>query len=277
MSAVVRPGAPSGPAVASVTMPASLRDLGAKLRVPTRAGGMLGWTALMLGAVESHKLAERTLGRGQAQEQIFDRYMRAWTAGLLRMFAVELRILGELPPAATGPRMVVANHRSALDIGIVLTHFGGSVLSRADLRDWPLLGLAAAKAQTIFVDRGSKQSGAAAIRAIRAQLARGRTVSVFPEGTTFAGDEVRPFNAGAFAAARRLDVEYVPVGVAYPPGSEFVEDTFADHVAAVAQRPSTPVVMAVGEPLRIDARAPAVAERLQRVVQELVHRARAEL
>ncbi|HVI00234.1 MAG TPA: lysophospholipid acyltransferase family protein [Enhygromyxa sp.] len=254
-----------------------LDPLRAKLRVPVRAGGMIGWTSVMLAAVESHKLIDRKLAAGQAQEQIFERYMRSWTSGLLRMFAVDLRIVGELPPAPTGPRMVISNHRSALDIGILLTHFGGSVLSRADLEDWPLLGLAASKAQTIFVDRDSKHSGAQAIRAIREHLQRGRTVSVFPEGTTFPGDEVRPFNAGAFVAARKLDVEYVPVGIAYPPGCEFVEASFVEHVAAVAQRPRTPAVMAVGAPLRLDARAGEVAERLHAEVQALVDRARAVL
>ena len=41
----------------------------------------------------------------------------------------------------------------------------------------------------IFVDRDSKQRGAQAIRQIRAQLQRNRTINVFPEGTVFAGDE----------------------------------------------------------------------------------------
>ena len=258
-------------------MASPLRFVSAKLMVPARAAGMVGWTSVMLAAVESHKLVDRKLATGDAQEQIFERYMRTWTAGLLRMFGVDLRIVGELPPPASGPRMIVSNHRSALDIGVLLTHFGGSVLSRADLKDWPLLGLAAQKAQTIFVDRESKHSGAQAIRAIREQLQRGRTVSVFPEGTTFPGDEVRPFNAGAFAAARKLGVEYVPVGIAYPPGCEFTEPSFVAHVAAVAERPRTPAVLAVGAPLRIDGRANDVAERLRTDVQGLVDRARAEL
>lgn len=258
-------------------MPGPLRELGAKLLIPTRAAGLAGWTAVMLAAVESHRLADRRLADGGAQEQIFERYMRRWTAGLLRMFAVDLTIVGELPPTPSGPRMIVSNHRSALDIGVLLTHFGGSLLSRADLRDWPLLGIAARQAQTIFVDREDARSGAQAIRAIREQLQRGRTISVFPEGTTFAGDEVRPFNAGAFAAARKLGVEYVPVGVAYPPGCEFVEPSFVEHLSAVAQRPRTPVVMVVGEPQRIEARAHAVAQQLHAEVQALVDRARREL
>jgi 1-acyl-sn-glycerol-3-phosphate acyltransferase len=254
-------------------MPAP-RNLSTKLLPPLRGAGVAGWTALMLAAVESHKLLERELGHGARQEQIFDRYMRAWTAGILRMCAVEVLIVPALPPAPSGARLVVSNHRSALDIPILLTSFGGSALSRADLEHWPLIGLAAQKAQTIFVDRESKQSGAQAIRAIRAQLQRGRTVNVFPEGTVFAGDEVRPFNAGAFAAARGLEVEYVPVGVAYPPGCEWVQEAFVDHARAVASRPRTTMALAVGEPRRIQGRAAEVSAQLHAEVTRLVLEAR---
>lgn len=254
-----------------------IRALGRKLLPPVRGAGVVGWTALMLAAVESHKLIDRELGEGHEQESIFESYMKTWTGGLLRMFAVDVRVVPGLPPPATGPRMVVSNHRSSIDIPLLLTHFGGSALSRGDLEDWPLIGLAAQKAQTIFVDRESKQSGAKAIRAIRAQLQRGRTINVFPEGTTFAGDEVRPFHAGAFAACRGLDVEYVPVGLAYPPAQEYTEDGIVEHFAAIAARRRTRVVMVVGEPLRIEGRAAKVSERLRAEVQARVHEARREL
>ncbi len=252
-------------------------DLRATLLRPTRAAGTAGWTAVMLAGVEAHKALDRKLAGGARQEAIFDRYMRTWTGGLLRMLGVDLTIVPGLPPAARGARLVVANHRSALDIPVLLTHFGGSVLSRADLEHWPLLGLAAQKAQTIFVDRDSSRSGAQAIRAIRDHLQRGRTITVFPEGTTFSGDDVRPFNAGAFAACRGLDVELLPVGLAYPHGYEYVEDSFLDHAKAVAARPRTPVVMVVGQPRPATGRTADLAESLRADVQRLVERARAEL
>lgn len=242
-----------------------------------RAAATLGWTAAMLAAVESHKAIDRFLAGGHEQEPIFERYMRTWTDGLQRMLGVDLHIVPPLPAPARGARMVVANHRSALDIPILLTQFGGSVLARGDMEAWPLLGLAAQKAQTIFVDRESSHSGAQAIRSIRDQLERGRTITVFPEGTTFAGDEVRPFNAGAFVACRRLDVELLPIGLAYPPGFEYVEDDFLEHAKNVAARPRTPVVMVVGESRQPTGKTAELAELLRSDVQALVHRARLEL
>lgn len=259
--------------------PGPIEQLRARGRSTLRGATLVGWTAGMLAAVEAHKALDRKLRAGdpRSQDAIFERYMRTWTRVGLEVAGVEVDASeGPLPAPPPGrARLVVANHRSAVDIPILLTWFGGSVLSHAGVEAMPLLGTAAQKAQTIFVDRDSKQSGARAIRAIREHLQRGRTINVFPEGTTFAGDEVRPFNAGAFAAGRNLDLEVIPVGLAYPPGYEFTEPTFLEHAAAVARRPGTRVAMVIGNPRPIRGRTAKVAAELRAEVQNLVHRARA--
>jgi hypothetical protein len=71
-------------------------------------------------------------------------------------------------------------------------------------------------------------------------------VIVFPEGTTAPGDAVLAFQQGAFVAARGLPVEIVPVGIAYPPGSEYLEETFFQHMVRMARRKHTPVCCVVG-------------------------------
>lgn len=179
--------------------------------------------------------------------------------------------------AAKSARLVVSNHRSPLDILLLLERFGGVVLSRADLANWPILGPAARKAETIFVDREDTLSGVLAVRALRDRLAQDHTVVVFPEGTTSAGDAVRPFQQGAFAAARGLPVEIVPVGIAYPPGSEFLDETFTQHMTRMARRPRTEVACVIGEPRPMPATRKGIPEALRADVQELVYRARLEL
>jgi len=116
-----------------------------------------------------------------------------------------------------------------------------------------------------------------AVRALRDRLQKHNTVSVFPEGTTLAGDEVRPFQQGAFAAAHGLDVEIVPVGIAYPPGSEFLDESFGQHMARMARRPRTDVACVVGRPRPMPSARKGVAEQLRVDVQELVHEARRQL
>ncbi len=246
---------------------------GPRVLAATRAATAVGWTAGMLAAVSLHE----ALVRASRQEQTFESYMRPWAEVLLRIMGARVhRAPGDLL-AARGPRLIVANHRSALDIGIMLSCFGGSLVSRADLATWPLLGLAAKKAQTIFVDQGSRHSGLHAIKQIREQLRRGRTVCVFPEGTTFAGDEIRPFARGVFSAARGLDVEVIPVGVAYATGHEYMEDSFMAHVSAIAGRLHNPVAVEIGTGQALKKNANQSADHFTTEVGTLVRAARARL
>jgi 1-acyl-sn-glycerol-3-phosphate acyltransferase len=137
------------------------------------------------------------------------------------------------------------------------------MVSRADLAGWPLVGVAARAVGTVFVDRADAASGASAVRAIRDRLAEGRTVIVFPEGTTFPDDAVRPFHAGAFVAALRSGADIVPVGLAYRTGSgaAFVNESFPQHLARMAAAAPSDVVMSVGAPIAVEAKAKAAQLR----------------
>ena len=191
---------------------------------------------------------------------------------VLRTLGVVVESVGSAP--GDRPRLIVANHRAALDIGVVLTALPAWFLSRGDLADWPVIGRIAKHAGTLFVDRESGYSGASAIRRIRSGLKEGRSVVVFPEGTTHRGDEVKPFRPGAFAALRGLDAEVLPVGLAYPFGIEYVGIDFMTHVKRVAARPRTRVCMQIGTPFRPEGGARDSASRAHEAVVELVRQAR---
>ncbi len=240
-------------------------------RLPVRASSLALLTLVQLGAVELHE----RLSAPNRRDAVFEGHMRAWARRLLRVFGLQIKQHPmSVPPKRAKARLIVANHRSAYDIGIVLSIFGGRVLSRGDLREWPILGAAARKAGTIFVDRESSASGAQAIRQIRRALQEGGTVTVFPEGRTFEGDEVRPFRMGAFVAAQRLDIEVVPMGLAYEEGTAWLDETFLEHLMKSAKRKSTRVSICIGNPYEPKGRAKEVGTRLQEEVQALVNEAR---
>jgi len=257
-------------------MPADLKSALGLARSGARAAAMGAWTLTLLPVAVPHMRSRPP----STHEKWRRRWVRAWAAGLVRVFGVDLRVTGEAITEPSRGRLVVANHRSPLDIIILLERFGGTVLSRADLRSWPVLGAAAHHGGTIFVDRDDERSGVKAIREIRRRLQAGQTVIVFPEGTTHRGDDVYPFVGGAFAAVRGVDAELVPVGVAYESGCEFVDESFGQHVARVAQRPATRVGLCIGAARNVtdfkrDRESMAVAMRTE--VQGLVHKARAAM
>jgi 1-acyl-sn-glycerol-3-phosphate acyltransferase len=240
-----------------------------------RVAGFGAVTAVMLPAYAARGVLVAPAEKGRVR----DRWVRVWSRALLGLFAVRVDVRGAMarPPPGQGT-LVVANHRSTIDIAVVLSTFGGHVLSRADLARWPLVGAAARKVGTVFVDRQDASSGASAVRAMRDLLRGGETVSVFAEGTTFGDDMVRPFHAGAFLAALRTGARVVPIGLAYEKGSgaAFVNESFPEHLARMSKAGPTRLVLRVGEPIAVadTARAAILRDEARAAVQALVDDAR---
>lgn len=242
-----------------------------------RASGFVGLTAAMLPVFVAHhgKVPEAE------KDTVRDLWVRRWARALLSLFSVDTVVLGSVPPPTRRGdrgRLVVANHRSAIDIGVLLATFGGTMVSRADLAKWPVIGAAARAVGTVFVDRDSAESGAATIRAIQKRLEEGATIILFPEGTTYDGDDVRSFFGGAFIAAARAGAEVLPVGLAYPKdsGAAFLNETFTQHLSRMAKSTTTRMVVSVGAPIDVakGSKAGPVTKRAHADVTALVAKAR---
>ena len=248
-----------------------------RARQAYRASGFLATTALMLPVYLSH---QRRVPDDE-KDLVRELWVRRWARALLGLFSIEVAVQGDVkPPTRRGDRgrLIVANHRSAIDIGVILATFGGTMVSRADLASWPVVGAAARSVGTVFVDRSNAKSGASTIRAIQKHLEDGQTIALFPEGTTFAGDEVRPFHGGAFIAAARAGAEVLPVGLAYPTssGAAFLNETFLAHLGRMAKSDATRMGLAVGSPnMSKGMRAAELSERARAEVARLVEQARA--
>lgn len=209
-----------------------------------------GFVALTLGAGTAVYVSVARAHGGDAKATARDKWSGAWSRALLKLFHVELVVTdGRSEPSSRGGKMVVSNHRSIIDIAVLLSLFGGALVARADIEGWPIMGPAARAAGTIFVDRGSKKSGANAIQAMVARLVQGDTVCVFPEGTTYVDDEVRPFKPGASVAAARAQVPVVPVAIVYPrdSGAAYGGESFLRHLGRLADSTATRVYVEIGE------------------------------
>ncbi len=227
-------------------------------------------------------LVQVTLARGTlAKARARDFWASSWSRALLGLFRVELVAHGDPGPMGIGRgsgRVVAANHRSIIDIAVMLSQFGGAVLSRGEVARWPIIGYGARSAGTIFVDRSSKQSGAEAIAAMVERLSLDDTICIFPEGTTFVDDEVRRFKLGAFVAAARARTPVLPVGIAYPldSGAAYRDEPFMTHLARLAATPSSRVFVEIGREMAPGEHEPVedFAERCRAEVARLVALAR---
>jgi 1-acyl-sn-glycerol-3-phosphate acyltransferase len=251
------------------------------LRAPLRTAGFVGLTFSLLAGFE----AERSLADGEAAKMdVTYKWMQRYGKGLLALYGLAVTAHGPHVGAPWGRypardaagrgRLFVMNHRSMLDIFVNLAFFETNIVSRADLADWPVIGLAARRVGTLFVDRESKQSGASVINTMVSGVLRGRAVMTYPEGTTFEGDEVRPFRAGAFLAAQRTGAEIVPVGIAYAgEAASFGDESFVRHLGRVSSARRTRVGLVVGEPIAgphgdVDALRALARERVQALTRE---------
>jgi lyso-ornithine lipid O-acyltransferase len=251
-----------------------------ELRFLCRSAVALAWTAMALVGFELQSW------RGDRRESL-RRWQQRYGRVMLRLFGEKLEVVGEAAgrresypgrDACGRGRIFVMNHRSMLDIFAALAVAEGSLLSRHDVEGWPLIGLAARRVGTVFVNRQCKQSGSAAVEAMSRAALQGRGLFVFPEGTTFAGDEVRDFRFGAFRAAVNAGAEIVPLGIAYEAdGAAYVDESFLSHAHRVSGRARVRAAIAVGAAIPPQTDVEMLRTRAQAAVQELVRQARAAL
>lgn len=242
-------------------------------RIPVRIGSAVAKsTVLAAGLAFEKNFTKLTPARNSE-------YVRRWARGMLASLRVESTVDGRRTLDPERSHLVVSNHRSSIDIFVVLELFGGHMLARGDMARWPGMGQLASLAGTLFVDRGNSGSRSRAVRQMTDHLQKGRTIGVFPEGTTFVDDEVHPFHAGAFLAAARAKSQIIPVGLAYAdPDSCYGDSDFASHFQLILRAEKTVVSAAIGHPMETEG-VPVheLRDRAHAAVQQLVHQARARL
>jgi 1-acyl-sn-glycerol-3-phosphate acyltransferase len=153
-----------------------------------------------------------------------------WSAKVLRLIGLTLHAKGAPRP---GAKLVVSNHVSWLDIAAIHAvipeaHF----VSKADVKQWPLIGRLVAGAGTLFIEREKKRDALRVVHQMAEALQAGDTVAVFPEGTTGDGRTLLPFHANLLHAAVTTATPVQPVVLRYfdaqhaiSPLAEFLGET----------------------------------------------------
>ncbi len=200
---------------------------------------------------------------------------RYWFLGVLRAFGVRLVVRGQdgAPSdslSSTEPgTLVVANHVSWLDVVALQALRPMRMLAKAELRCWPVLGLLAARAGTLFIERGRLTGLRAAVDRIAGALTAGSVVGVFPEGTTWCGRSGGRHRPAVFQAALDSGARVQPVALRFRSGSgqpttaaAFVGDaTLLQSVRQVARARGLTVEVTVFPAIRAAGHRRDLAER----------------
>lgn len=122
-----------------------------------------------------------------------DRRVVAWARKLLDSVRVRVTVYGR-PPAVRGEgALIVANHVSWLDIHVLHSLLPSRFVSKAEVRDWPLIGWMASRAGTLYLERTRKSDARRVSDEMAALLRDGECLALFPEGTTTDGTRLLPF------------------------------------------------------------------------------------
>lgn len=151
--------------------------------------------------------------------------VRWWHTRLCRCLGVRVEVQG--CPAARC--LLVGNHISWLDIPVIGAQEQIGFLSKADVRHWPLIGWMAEVAGTRFIARGGNQSEQV-LAELRADLARGQALMIFPEGTTTDGRCVKRFHPRLLAVAQSARLSIQPIALSYRRGEDPAPDADVPYV-----------------------------------------------
>lgn len=144
-----------------------------------------------------------------------NRAVRGWFRLILRSAGVRLRVIGDPRLAVRAGTLVTANHVSWLDIPAVLAVEPMRVVAKTDVRHWPVIGLMAARAGTIFIDRRRLRRLPTTVAEVASNLHNGQSVLVFPEGSTWCGRTQGRFYPAAFQSAIDAGAPVRPVALRY--------------------------------------------------------------
>jgi 1-acyl-sn-glycerol-3-phosphate acyltransferase len=223
------------------------------------------WKGGLLSAHLAIGAAAAAWSRGGLDE----RFTRGWCRVACAILSLRVRRIGTPMP---GPALYAANHVSWLEIIALGSVTPLAFVAKDDVERWPLIGTLAAAAGTLFLRRGSARAAARVVACATLRLAEGRSVAVFPEGTSTTGETVLAFKASLFEAPSRLGCDVQPVSVSYPRAAgrpavaPFVgADEFLPHLLRVLAEPGLVVELTY---------APALSGH-GRTREELAHAARA--
>lgn len=147
-----------------------------------------------------------------------------WTDTVQRLFGrlvllsvgVLLRVEGKENIPVDRPCVLMANHRSYLDIPAVivgLRRISVLFVAKRELTRIPFFGWALGASYHIKVDRGNREQAVAALRESVRKVGEGIGLAVFPEGTRSPVPAPLPFKKGGFYVAVDTGFPILPVSI----------------------------------------------------------------
>lgn len=119
-----------------------------------------------------------------------------WQSFICKVFG--LKVLVEGAPVRDRQMLYVCNHVSYLDIPVIGSVLKASFIAKKEVAGWPVFGLLSKLQQTAFISR-SRNDAQREKNALFNMLGEGKSLILFPEGTSTDGRDVAPFKSSLFS------------------------------------------------------------------------------
>ena len=133
---------------------------------------------------------------------------RLWHKGVCFIIGLKVEIVGI--PVHNKQLIYVGNHISYLDIPAIGSVLKASFIAKEDIAGWPVIGFLARVQQTAFISRSSAKAKKVA-NALDVMVKDGKSLILFPEGTSTVGTSVLPFKSSLFSLAQPKDSGPIPI------------------------------------------------------------------
>lgn len=146
---------------------------------------------------------------------IRQRILQNWSAELLRIFNVHVKIADGDPLQTLRHGLIVTNHVSWLDVFVLNAVVPMRFVAKSEVRRWPVIGWLCARAQTLFIERGKARSAARINVQMVELLKSGECLAIFPEGTTTDGKQIAHFHSFLLQPAIDAGAQVYPIAIRY--------------------------------------------------------------
>ncbi|MCF6288086.1 MAG: 1-acyl-sn-glycerol-3-phosphate acyltransferase [Proteobacteria bacterium] len=138
--------------------------------------------------------------------------INAWSKKLCYVCGLKLAATGKIH---NNPVFIVANHVSWLDIPVIHSYKLVGFVAKAEINNWPFLGLIARCGESLFITRGQQESRKKVITGIKERLQQGRSIAVFPEGKATDGMVLGRFHRQLLHAAVEEKIPIQAITIKY--------------------------------------------------------------
>lgn len=131
-----------------------------------------------------------------------------WQKIVCSIFRITVRVNGT--PYTDSQTIYMSNHVSYLDIPAIGSILRASFVAKKDVASWPVFGFLSKLQQTAFISR-SREDVKKEKHALDSMLDDGKSLIIFPEGTSTDGREVRLFKSSLFSIAMKKNLRGIKV------------------------------------------------------------------